>query len=85
MPAWNGALTQAQLLDVVRHERETLGGQTVPAKQIADDGSLLWPNLTPVLNPTTGLLQNPDGTVMLDPTTGKLTNPALVDSAAGNA
>ena len=37
---------------------------------------LLWPNLTPVLNPTTGLLQNPDGTVMLDPTTGKLTNPA---------
>jgi mono/diheme cytochrome c family protein len=85
MPAWNGALTQAQLLDVVRHERETLSGQTVPPKQIADDGSLLWPNLTPVLNPTTGLLQNPDGTVMLDPTTGKLTNPQLVDSAAGNA
>ncbi len=85
MPAWNGALTQAQLLDVVRHERETISGQTVPAKQIADDGSLLWPNLTPVLNPTTGLLQNPDGSVMLDPTTGKLTNPTLVHSAAGDA
>ncbi len=85
MPAWNGNLTQAQLLDVVRHEREVLGGQTVPANQIAADGSLLWPNLTPVLDPITGLLQNPDGTVMLDPTTGKLTNPALVESAAGNA
>ncbi len=85
MPAWNGNLTQSQLLDVVRHERETISGQVVPPKQIADDGTLLWPNLTPVLNPTTGLLQNPDGTVMLDPTTGKLTNPTLVDSAAGNA
>jgi mono/diheme cytochrome c family protein len=85
MPAWNGNLTQAQLLDVVRHERETIGGQVVPAKQIAADDSLLWPNGTPVLDPTTGLLSNPDGTPMLDPTTGKLTNPALVDSAKGSA
>ena len=78
-------LTQAQLLDVVRHERETISGQVVPAKQIAADGTLLWPNGTPVLDPTTGLLSNPDGTPMLDPTTGKLTNPALVDSAKGSA
>jgi mono/diheme cytochrome c family protein len=85
MPAWNGALTQSQLLDVVRHERETLSGQTVPEKQIAADGSLLWPNGMPVLNPTTGLLQNPDGSVMLDPTTGKLTNPSLVDGPQGSA
>jgi mono/diheme cytochrome c family protein len=85
MPAWNGALTQSQLLDVVRHERETISGEVVPPKQIAEDGTLLWPNLTPVLNPTTGLLQNPDGSVMLDPTTGKLTEPAVAESAAAKA
>jgi len=85
MPAWSGNLTQAQLLDVVRHERETISGQVVPPKQIAADDTLLWPNGTPVLDPITGLLSNPDGTPMLDPTTGKLTKPALVESAAGNA
>jgi mono/diheme cytochrome c family protein len=85
MPAWNGVLTQAQLLDVVRDERETISGEVVPPKQIAADGTLLWPNLTPVLNPTTGLLQNPDGSVMLDPITGKLTEPKQVETAAAKA
>ncbi len=85
MPAWNGVLTQAQLLDVVRHERETISGEVVPEKQIAPDGSLLWPNGTPVLDPTTGLLVNPDGSTMLDPTTGKLTNRSLAESAKAKA
>jgi mono/diheme cytochrome c family protein len=85
MPAWNGALTQSDLLAVVRHERETLSGQVVPPNQIAPDGSLLWPNGTPVLNPTTLVLQDPDGNVLLDPATGKLTNPTLDESKAASA
>ncbi len=85
MPAWNGVLTQSDLLAVVRHERETLSGEVVPPTQIAPDGSLLWPNGTPVLNTTTGLLQNPDGSVMLDPTTGKLTEPKAVEGAKAKA
>jgi mono/diheme cytochrome c family protein len=85
MPAWNGALTQSDLLAVVRHERETLSGQVVPPTQIAPDGSLLWPNGTPVLNPTTGVLQDPDGNVLLDPTTGKLTNKTLDESSKAAA
>ena len=59
MPAWKGTLTQSELLAVVRHERETLSGEVVPPKQIAADGTLLWPNGNPVLDPTTGLLLDP--------------------------
>jgi mono/diheme cytochrome c family protein len=85
MPAWSGALTQSDLLAVVRHERETLSGQVVPPSQVAPDGTLLWPNGTPVLDPTTGLLMDPDGKPLLDPTTGKLTNPTLDESKAASA
>ena len=85
MPAWNGTLTQSDLLAVVRHERETLSGQVVPPNQIASDGSLLWPNGQPVLDPTTGLLVDPTGQPLLDPVSGKLTNPSLDDSAKAQA
>ncbi len=85
MPAWNGVLTQSDLLAVVRHERETLSGEVVPPTQVAADGTLLWPNGTPVLNVTTGLLQNPDGSPMLDPITGKLTEPKVADTKAAKA
>ena len=83
MPAWNGNLTQAQLLDVVRHERETISGQVVPAKQIAADGTLLWPNGTPGARPHHRAVEQPRRHPMLDPTTGKLTNPALVEFGQG--
>ena len=85
MPAWNGTLTQADLLAVVRHERETLSGEVVPPDQIAADGSLLWPNGQPVLDPTTGILVDPDGQPLLDPITGKLTNPKLDQSPKAKA
>ncbi|HVN51472.1 MAG TPA: c-type cytochrome [Acidimicrobiales bacterium] len=85
MPAWNGTLTQADLLAVVRHERETLSGEVVPPDQIASDGSLLWPNGQPVLDPTTGILLDPAGQPLLNPITGKLNDPKLVESAKGKA
>lgn len=85
MPAWNGTLTQSDLLAVVRHERETLSGQVVPPKQIAADGSLLWPNGNPVLDPTTGLLVDPNGQPLLDPISGKLANPKAASSSGEQA
>ena len=65
----------------MRHERETISGEMVPPKQIAPDESLLWPNGTPVLDPTTGLLMAPDGKPLFD-ATGQLAEPALDESAA---
>jgi mono/diheme cytochrome c family protein len=85
MPAWNGTLTQSDLLAVVRHERETLSGAVVPPKQIAADGSLLWPNGNPVLDPTTGLLVDPNGQPLLDPISGKLAKPAAASTPAEQA
>jgi len=79
MPTFKGTITQAELLEVVRHERETFGGEKVPAKQIAADGSLLWPNGKPVLN-TSGVLVDPEGQPMFDET-GHLVNKALLESA----
>ena len=38
MPTFKGAITQTELLEVVRHERETFGGEKVPAEQIAPAG-----------------------------------------------
>ena len=78
MPTFKGTLTQTQLLEVVRHERETFGGEKIPASQIAPDGSLLWPNGKPFLN-TTGILVGPDGQPLFD-ADGKLVNPDLANT-----
>jgi len=75
MPTFKGQLTQAQLLEVVRHERETFGGEKVPAKQIAPDGSLLWPNGKPFLD-ATGTLVGPDGKALFN-ADGTLADPSL--------
>ena len=79
MPTFKGALTQAELLEAVRHERETFGGEKVPAKQIAPDGSLLWPNGKPMLD-TAGILIGPDGKALFD-ADGKLVDPTLATAA----
>jgi hypothetical protein len=79
MPTFKGAITQTQLLEIVRHERETFGGEKVPAKQIAPDGSLLWPNGKPFLD-ATGTLVGPDGKALFT-TDGTLADPSLASTA----
>ena len=64
---------------VLTVERETFGGEKVPAEQISPTGALLWPNGTPVLN-TSGVLVDPDGNPMFDDT-GHLVNKTLLESA----
>jgi cytochrome c553 len=81
MPTFKGTLTQTELLEIVRHERETFGGEKVPAKQIAADGSLLWPNGKPMLD-ATGTLVGPDGKALFD-ADGKLNDPTLAAAAGG--
>ena len=65
MPAFNESLSQTELLEVVRHERETLGGEEVPPEQIGPDGELLHPNGEPYLNDA-GELVDENGELMFD-------------------
>ena len=44
MPNFDGSLTQAELLAVVRYEREVLSGAEIDATQVAADGTMLWPD-----------------------------------------
>ena len=82
MPTFKGPITQTELLEVVRHERETFGGEKVPSDQIAPTGALLWPNKTPLIN-SSGVLVDPEGNPLFDDE-GKLANPTLVHSGGGH-
>jgi hypothetical protein len=72
MPAFLGTLTPEELLSVIRHEREALGGEVVPPDQIGPEGELLHANGTPYLNDA-GELQDAEGNVLLQD--GRLVNP----------
>jgi mono/diheme cytochrome c family protein len=69
MPSFAGKITDAELLEVVRHERESLSGE----KDIKVDaaGHRLWPNGKPMLNSSNKLVWD-DGTEMFTQD-GKLT------------
>jgi hypothetical protein len=69
MPTFK-TLTEKELLEVVRHERETLSGEKDGFKVDAT-GARQWANGTPMLN-SSGKLQWDDRTVMFGPD-GKLT------------
>jgi mono/diheme cytochrome c family protein len=71
MPAFP-KLTDKELLEVVRHERETLGGEKDGVKVDAA-GNRMWPNGKPMLD-SAGKLVWDDGTPMFD-ASGKLTKP----------
>jgi mono/diheme cytochrome c family protein len=73
MPVWK-SLSDAQLLEVVRHERETLSGEKGDDVKVDAAGNLLWPNGKPFLN-STGVLVWDDGTPMFDKSTGALSQP----------
>lgn len=66
MPTFNGKLTDAELLEVVRHERETLGGESKDNIKVDAAGNRLWPNGKPMLDATSGKLVWDDGTPMFD-------------------
>jgi mono/diheme cytochrome c family protein len=69
MPTF-GKLVDKDLLEVVRHERETLSGEKGDFK-VDSAGNRLWPNGKPMLD-TSGKLAWDDGTKMFD-AAGKLT------------
>jgi mono/diheme cytochrome c family protein len=84
MPYFRGSLNQAELLAVVRYEREVLSGITVDQSQIDADGNLLWPNGEPVLDES-GTLVTPDGQPLFDDD-GQLTiRPNWTDPVAGSS
>ena len=64
MPAF-GDLTDKQLLEVIRHERETIGGESADLFKVDAAGSRQWPDGKPMLD-ATGKLIWPDGTPMFD-------------------
>ena len=71
MPAFDESLTQAELLAVVRYEREVLSGYKVDPAQIDATGRLTYGNTSPLLD-AEGLLITPEGEPLFDEN-GKLT------------
>jgi mono/diheme cytochrome c family protein len=81
MPAFLGTLTPEELLAVTRHERETIGGEMVPAEQIGPEGELLYANGNPYLNDA-GELVDENGELLLAPD-GYLLNPGVGPTESG--
>ncbi len=71
MPKQKGTLTEKELLEVVRHEREVIGGESPDTFKVNAAGDRLWMNGAPMLD-ATGKLVWDDGTPMFD-ADGKLT------------
>lgn len=82
MPAFGGTLTQQELLEVVRHERETLSGEEIDPAQIGPEGELLHPNGTPYLNEA-GELVDENGELMFDEEWGLVTPPDYSGAGGG--
>jgi mono/diheme cytochrome c family protein len=73
MPTFKGKMTEAELLEVVRHEREVFGKEDPATFKVDAAGKRLWLDGKPMLNDA-GKLVWPDGTLMFD-ADGKLTQP----------
>jgi mono/diheme cytochrome c family protein len=71
MPAFNKSLSQADLLAVVRYEREVLSGYKLDPTQIDATGQLTYGNSSPYLD-AEGQLVTPEGKPLFD-ADGKLT------------
>lgn len=83
MPQFGKTLTGAELLAVVRHERETLSGAEIAPDQLDAEGNMLWPNGNPMVD-STGNLINPDGEPLFD-ADGILTlDPNYAEPVAGS-
>lgn len=71
MPAFK-TLTDKELLEVVRHEREIIGKEDPTLFAVDPAGNRMWGNGKPMLNDS-GKLVWDDGTAMFDATSGELT------------
>ncbi|MCD9624819.1 c-type cytochrome [Rhabdothermincola salaria] len=65
MPAFQDVLTPEELLNVVRYEREVLGGEEVPAEEIGDADQRFWPDGAPIVDDA-GQLVTPEGEALFD-------------------
>lgn len=65
MPAFATGLTDAELLAVTRHERETLSGEKPETSQLGPLGELLHTNGKPYID-AAGALVDPDGAELFD-------------------
>jgi mono/diheme cytochrome c family protein len=76
MPSFKDALTETELFEVVRYEREKLGGEKLDAKQLPDgaDGARAHKDGKPYLNDS-GVLITSDGKPLFDTKTQLLTTP----------
>ena len=72
MPTFKGSITQTELLEIVRHERETFGGEKVPAEQIAPGRRAALAERAAGAQ-RLGRAADPDGNPMFD-ADGKLVN-----------
>jgi mono/diheme cytochrome c family protein len=82
MPAFGESLTGAELLAVIRWEREGISGAEIDPEQLDADENMLWPNGEPMLD-ASGNLINPDGEPLFDEE-GLLTiEPNWTDPVAG--
>jgi mono/diheme cytochrome c family protein len=81
MPAFAGVLTDEELLAVIRHEREVLGGEVLTAEQEGEGGTRNSTGGEPLLDDA-GELVTPDGEPLLDEE-GRLT--IQIAGAAGGS
>lgn len=66
MPAFYGSLSQAELLAVVRYEREVLSAEEIDPAQLDETGSLLHENGEPYLDETGEMLLDTEGEALFD-------------------
>jgi mono/diheme cytochrome c family protein len=83
MPAFGETLTGAELLAVVRWEREGIGGAEIAPEQLDADENMLWPDGSPMLD-STGQLITPDGEPLFNEDGTLTIEPNWTDPVAGS-
>ena len=81
MPAFGEVLTAQELLNVVRYEREVLGGEEVPPEQVGDADQRFWPDGSTIITTGGTGLTGPTGEPLFDDS-GRLAVPPSYAPAA---
>ena len=82
MPAFGESLTGAELLAVIRYEREVISGIEIAPAQLDPAGNMLWPDGTPMVD-STGNLVTPAGTPLFNPDGSLTLQPNWTDPVGG--